>query len=241
MTTYRHCRYDIDNYVRHVDTRLCLSTRALHCIHNDITIMKPGGVLIWRHLNHIGIPIIKIRWKSHTWKCSLYIETGPSGHLSSLPTLALYPNGVWRNLQKMLIMKCNPEMYFCDGKHFVNGWTCPYPAPWICSKLSLTGVGNGLLVVGRWINPSPPSAAYMRQWIGSTLVQIMASGLYGTKPLSKPVLGYCQLGTNFSKFLIKIQIFSFMKMHQKILSAKWRPFCRGGDEVISGMDKGASI
>ena len=42
-------------------------------------------------------------------------------------------------------------------------------------------------------NPSSQSAAYMRQWIGSALIQIMACSLFGTKPLSKQVLGYCQL------------------------------------------------
>ena len=41
------------------------------------------------------------------------------------------------------------------------------------------------------VNSSPPSAAYMRQCIGSALVQIMACHLFGTKPLSKPMLGYC--------------------------------------------------
>ena len=40
---------------------------------------------------------------------------------------------------------------------------------------------------------SPPRVAYMRQWIGSALVQIMACRLFGAKPLSKPMLGYCQL------------------------------------------------
>ena len=43
------------------------------------------------------------------------------------------------------------------------------------------------------LNSSPPSAAYMCQWIGSALVQIMACRLFSTKPLSKPMLGYCQL------------------------------------------------
>ena len=43
------------------------------------------------------------------------------------------------------------------------------------------------------VNSSPPSAAYMRQWIGSALVQIMACHLFGAKPLSKPMLDYCQL------------------------------------------------
>ena len=47
-----------------------------------------------------------------------------------------------------------------------------------------------------WINAfnsSPPSAAYMRHWTGSALVQIMACRLFDTKPLSKPILRYCQL------------------------------------------------
>ena len=43
------------------------------------------------------------------------------------------------------------------------------------------------------VNSSPPSAAYMRQSIGSALVQMMACRLFGAKPLSKPMLGYCQL------------------------------------------------
>ena len=74
----------------------------------------------------------------------------------------------------------------------------------------------------------------MPQWIGSTLVQIMACRLFSAKSLSKPMLGYCQLGplwTNFHEILVKIQIFSFMKMHLKIASVKWQPFCPGGDEL----------
>ena len=43
------------------------------------------------------------------------------------------------------------------------------------------------------VNSSPPGAAYMHQWIGSALVQIMAWRLFGAKPLSKPMLSYCQL------------------------------------------------
>ena len=38
-------------------------------------------------------------------------------------------------------------------------------------------------------------------------------------------------GTNFSEILIKIQNFSFTKMQLKISSAKWRPFCPGGEEL----------
>ena len=35
------------------------------------------------------------------------------------------------------------------------------------------------------------------------------------------------LGTNFSEIAIKIHIFSFKKMHLKMSSGVWRPFCLG--------------
>ena len=35
------------------------------------------------------------------------------------------------------------------------------------------------------------------------------------------------LGTNFSEILIGIQTISFKKMHLKMASPKWRPFCLG--------------
>ena len=52
------------------------------------------------------------------------------------------------------------------------------------------------VVARRWftnIKSSPPSDAYMCQWTGSTLVQIMACRLFGAKPLHEQTLTYCQL------------------------------------------------
>ena len=45
----------------------------------------------------------------------------------------------------------------------------------------------------------------------------MAYRLFGTKPLSKPMLGHCQLelGLKFSEIITEIQNFSFTKMHMK--------------------------
>ena len=43
------------------------------------------------------------------------------------------------------------------------------------------------------LNLSPPSATYLHQWIRSALVQTIACRLFGTKPISKPILGYCKL------------------------------------------------
>ena len=39
------------------------------------------------------------------------------------------------------------------------------------------------------------------------------------------------LGTNFSEILIEIHAFSFKKMHLKMSSGKWRPFCLGLNEL----------
>ena len=58
------------------------------------------------------------------------------------------------------------------------------------------GVGAAQEASGPWgicKKSSPLCAAYVRQWIGSVLVQIMACRLFGAKPLPKPMLGYCRL------------------------------------------------
>ena len=45
------------------------------------------------------------------------------------------------------------------------------------------------------------------------------------------------LRTNFSEFFIEIHAFSVKKIHLKISSAKWRPFCLGLNVIImSGSD-----
>ena len=44
-----------------------------------------------------------------------------------------------------------------------------------------------------WINSSHTTAAYIRQWTGSALIQVMACHLFDAKPLPKLMLTYCQL------------------------------------------------
>ena len=44
-----------------------------------------------------------------------------------------------------------------------------------------------------WLFYFPPSAVYMRRWIGSALIRVMVSRLFGAKPLPEPVLNYNQL------------------------------------------------
>ena len=45
--------------------------------------------------------------------------------------------------------------------------------------------------------PSTPSAAYMRHWTRSVLVQLMACRLLGAKSIHEPMLTYCQLNTKY--------------------------------------------
>ena len=54
------------------------------------------------------------------------------------------------------------------------------------------------------------------------------------------ILSIGPLGTNFSEILIGIQTFSFKKMHLKMASAKWRPFCLSLN-VLTPFENGASI
>ena len=49
------------------------------------------------------------------------------------------------------------------------------------------------------------------------------------------VLLIVPLGTNVSEISIRIQIFSFKKMHLKISSAKWRPFCLALNVLIMNL------
>ena len=53
------------------------------------------------------------------------------------------------------------------------------------------------------------------------------------RPLSEPMLSYCQ-GTCFNEILSEIQICSFKKMRLNMSSAKWRSFCPGWDQLMDG-------
>ena len=76
--------------------------------------------------------------------------------------------------------------------------------------------------------------ALVRHW--SALVQVMACRLVGAKPLPEPTLTYCQLtlGTNCSEIWIETKNIFILKMHIKVSSSKWRPFCPRGrwDNVL---------
>ena len=65
------------------------------------------------------------------------------------------------------------------------------------------------------VNSSPHNAAYIRQWSGSSLVQVMAWDRTGDKPM----LAYCQLDS-WEHIWLGILSFLFKKMQLKMSSAK---------------------
>ena len=87
--------------------------------------------------------------------------------------------------------------------------------------LVIIGLVTGLSPSNKILNSLRPSDAYgsnnglspeRRQAITYTNAGILSIG---------------PLGTNFNEISIGIQTFSFKKMHFRMSSAKWRPFCLG--------------
>ena len=120
------------------------------------------------------------------------------------------------------IMSGTMILYYSTQLHFFS----PYLSISYCYKQTIIEI---ISYRYRWLD----ARLSYRQCVSngdSNRVQIMACHLAGAKPLSEPILEYCQigpLGTNFSEILTEIQNFSFMKMHLKMSSAKWRPFYPG--------------
>ena len=65
--------------------------------------------------------------------------------------------------------------------------------------------------------------------LGSALSHVRRQAITWT---NADLFSFVPLGSGFSEIQIKIQSFSLLKMHLKMLSAKCLPFCPGRDEII---------
>ena len=105
----------------------------------------------------------------------------------------------------------------------------------LVAKEGITCIQSSLPVAGcDLLNSSPPSATYMRQWTGSTLVQVMACRLFGAKPLPEPMRVYCWLNSweqISEKFESEFYHFHSRKCIWNCRLPKRQPFCPGGDEL----------
>ena len=110
----------------------------------------------------------------------------------------------------------------------VNVWCCQktshyliqcVPDPW-CTYI--------------FINSSSPSAAYMHQWTGPQLAEVMALNLFGAESLPEPMLAYCQLDS-WEHISVKIESIIFIFIQENafeiVVCKDCRPFCPGGDEL----------
>ena len=140
----------------------------------------------------------------------------------SFKITATFPMGQW------------VKQAMASGKEWNDGWYCKIKL--LLKKLCYIMICyihefcNGIIHV---FNSSPPGAAYMHQWIRSALVQIMVVAY------SAPSHYLNQWWVNWTlrKKLqwIKIQTFSFTKIHLQITYAKWQLFCPRGDESTPWM------
>ena len=81
------------------------------------------------------------------------------------------------------------------------------------------------------VNSSPPSVAYMRQWTGSSLVQVMACRPFAAKPLPEPFLAYRQLDS-WEHISMKFES-EFYHFHPRKCQNSGH-FVQGCDELITG-------
>ena len=102
-------------------------------------------------------------------------------------------------IQVYLVVYIYMYIYMCVcGIYYLDSYICFWY--WIemgVVKVRLSCLGYQLVdghYLSVWLILFPPSSAYMRQWIGLALVQIMACRLFGSKPLSLPNAGWLSIG-----------------------------------------------
>ena len=126
------------------------------------------------------------------------------------------------------------------GETSLRSWDAPFSR--MCNK----AVGKGLtwyfrrrghswshiFIAGRRGHSPPVGFLFAKYWfkqISCRLTHLLSAAYM---PLSQPLQDHYQLdtyiGTIVSEILFETQFFSFMKMHLKISSAIWRPFCPVG-------------
>ena len=150
------------------DSRFVPSQWETALLCNDVSqqprnMLSPGYGMVWSEAKTLRYPN---RW----WPWQL-------GLISVLTITAWISNCIHCFMWGVFIRPCNN---FYGGLKLEHGWV-------IMHRLYENAITCSCL------NSSSPSAWYKHRWIGSALIQMMAWGLFDTKQLSKPMLGYYQL------------------------------------------------
>ena len=93
---------------------------------------------------------------------------------------------------------------------------------WWCQQLK-----TAKLIEAEW------HISYMRQQTNHHWFRLWLVAWSAIISTNAGILSIGPLGTNFNEVLIKIHTFSFKKIHWKMSSGKWRPFCLGLNVLTS--------
>ena len=174
-------------------------------------------------------------WTELSWKLikNVYLNRGPNKLMLQCPSL----------LHQMYMLFINWMYFICDNK-LCWTWTWTMRAVWNFHRIWITMEKSFLkwthgfyvsAVCGNSISPNAVHKESVNQVsIGpdSGLLPIKRQAIIQT---NAGLLSIGPLGTDFNEILITIQNFSFTKMHLKVSSEKWWPFCPGRDNLLSNL------
>ena len=135
------------------------------------------------------------------------------------------------------LMEHNHDIITYDGKRSVHGYENinalqlrPFndPVNWMYECVFLNTLN------GMFINSFPTSAAYIRQWTGSSLDQVLACRLFGTKPLPEPIQTFCRLDScKQISVKYKLELFFFIIIFIQENAFK-SVVCQNGGHFVQG-------
>ena len=138
------------------------------------------------YLSMLGLQIIPVSESCPWWNHTMYLLKLLRSASLTLGQSYNLPSVQYRTL---------PEKYWKQFGHNINIlsrtllWNMSSPND---QTILFTQFRPVLANIG-WLISLRAASAYMRQWIMSVLVQVMACCLFGAKPLSEPILVYWQL------------------------------------------------
>ena len=125
---------------------------------------------------------------------------------------------------------CNPVLNSRVDVHDINMWGQWFYQAWIRCKR----VGSMALI--HW-----GRVTHMRVTIIGCDNDLSPGRSQAIISANPTILSIGHLRTNFNELFIEIDIFSFKKIHLKMSSGKWRPFCLGLNVLTSPRDRHTSL
>ena len=115
--------------------------------------------------------------------------------------------------------KCIWKHHLENGRHLVSASISYYTQWHMYTEYQLISPKFHIYASVNWVNIISGNGLSPRQhraiiWTNADILSIRPKGIYS------------------NEIIFEIQIFSFKKMHLNMSSAKWRPFCPGGDELM---------